>query len=278
MKQLFYQKKNISKYGLNNFNIKTEFANDNLKFKNINGYIKRKFLKKTDLFRKKKFFYVEPKNNNKITYFNDTFLTHTFSNNLFLEGHFESEKYFIDHKKEIIEQFNFSDSDYYIKNPYFLDIANNNAVGICLRQNRFLEGRGKNKYENILKSKKYINEQIAYINKSVKIIKSKITNPIFFIWSNDIKDINYKMFNFDVIPVDLSTDNKNDDIRGLSLFLLSKCRHFITIPSTFNWWGAWLSKDDNKIIMRPSANWFSEFSVNNKDFWPKNWLNINIDN
>ena len=39
-----------------------------------------------------------------------------------------------------------------------------------------------------------------------------------------------------------------------------------------------IAKDDNKIIMRPSANWFSEFSVNNKDFWPKNWLNINIDN
>ena len=49
----FYSNKNISFYLLNNFNITSEIASDNKKFKSLYGYLKRKFLLKTDLFRRK---------------------------------------------------------------------------------------------------------------------------------------------------------------------------------------------------------------------------------
>jgi len=38
----FLSKKNVSKFGLNLFNITSPIAPDTLKFKNISGYIKRK--------------------------------------------------------------------------------------------------------------------------------------------------------------------------------------------------------------------------------------------
>ena len=41
-----------------------------------------------------------------------------------------------------------------------------NTVSICLRQNRFIEGTGTYKIENIKKSEQFRNEQINYINKS----------------------------------------------------------------------------------------------------------------
>ena len=80
-------------------------------------------------------------------------------------------------------------------------------------------------------------------------------------------------FNFEKILLDsiVSTIDK----RFLSLFLLTNAKHFITIPSTFNWWGAWLSDKKNKIILRPSDSFFSEFTLNNKDFWPSDWVVIN---
>ena len=58
----------------------------------------------------------------------------------------------------------------------------------------------------------------------------------------------------------------------LDLFLMSQSKHSIVIPSSFNWWGAWLGKSSKSIVIRPSNDHFSNFNVNNKDFWPKDWL------
>ena len=58
------------------------------------------------------------------------------------------------------------------------------------------------------------------------------------------------------------------------LFLLTQCRNHIVIPSSFNWWGAWLSKKKDKTILRPSDSLFSVFKINNKDFWPETWTKI----
>ena len=270
----FLSKKNISKYGLNNFNIKTEIAGKENKFTNFLGYFKRKFLKRTDFLRSKKCFYIEPKNKDKISSFDLNFLDQKFSDNLFIEGHFESEKYFIDCKDEILSQFNFIDSKMYMLNPFYSKILDGVSVGICLRQNRFSEGKGKNNHLNKIKSEKYTNEQINYINKSVNEIKKKLDSPKFYLWSNDLKNLDKQKFEFDFLPVDVSNYDENLDKRLLSLFLLKSCKHFIVIPSTFNWWGAWLSNNKNKIIMRPSEVFFSDFKVNNTDFWPSNWIKI----
>ena len=50
----YLSKKNISKYGLNNFKISSDIANNKNKYLGIIGYLKRKILKKINLFIKKK--------------------------------------------------------------------------------------------------------------------------------------------------------------------------------------------------------------------------------
>jgi len=52
---------------------------------------------------------------------------------------------------------------------------------------------------------------------------------------------------------------------------MTQAKHYIVIPSSFNWWGCWLSNHTNKIVFRPSNNFFSEFKLNNRDFWPDSW-------
>ena len=44
----FTSRKNVSKYGLNLFNISSSIAPENFKYKNLFGYVKRKDLFKTD--------------------------------------------------------------------------------------------------------------------------------------------------------------------------------------------------------------------------------------
>ena len=60
----------------------------------------------------------------------------------------------------------------------------------------------------------------------------------------------------------------------LDLFLMSNAKHFIVIPSSFNWWGAYLSQNQGKIIIRPSNKNFSTFKINNLDFWPEKWIKV----
>ena len=55
---------------------------------------------------------------------------------------------------------------------------------------------------------------------------------------------------------------------------MSQAKHFIVTPSSFNWWGAYLAQNPNKIIIRPDENNFSTFKINNLDFWPEKWIKI----
>ena len=268
----FLSKKNVSKFGLNLFNITSAIAPDTLKFKNLSGYIKRKFLIKADLLRSKKKFYIEKKDRNKITKYSNDYKNLIFDNNLFLEGHFESERYFKDYKDEIKVEFKLRNQDTLKKNPYFNEINKLNSVSICLRQNRFIEGRGQNTSQNKQKSWNFTLEQISYINKSVDYIKSRVSNPTFFLWSNDFTNLESKLFNFECQKINLNNINENVDRRILSLYLLTQCKHFIVTTSSFNWWGAWLSSNQNKLIIRPSS--FKNFTIKNTDLWPENWLSV----
>ena len=270
----FLLKKNISKFGLGNFKISTPISDNKFKFKTIFGYLKRKFLIKTDFLRSKKKFYLEKKDKNKITNFDESFLNNTFDDVFFLEGHFESPKYFNNCKNEIKNEFEFKDESKFKDSPIFKEIDKTNSVGICIRQNRFSEGRGKNTTINIEKSEAYSDEQINYVNKSAKLIQNKLSDVKFFLWSNDLTNLKKEKIKFDFKTIDVSNDKNDFDIRALNLFLLSSCKHFIVTPSTFNWWGAWLGKNENKIVTRPADNYFSLFKVNNSDFWPNEWISI----
>ena len=140
----YLSKKNISKYGLNNFNITSNIAPNNLKFLGTTGYIKRKLLKKINSISTNKTFYLENKNENKITQFDNNITSTKFADNVYFEGYFETEKYFTDIKDLILKEFSFIDYEKFIKSPYFPILNNSNSVSICLRQNRFVEGKRTN--------------------------------------------------------------------------------------------------------------------------------------
>ena len=260
-----YQSSNLYKYYLDIFKISSTKAPNNLKFLNKSGYVKRKFLKYFDNFYSSKMFYVEPRDRNKNTSFNDKILSGNFRDKLFVEGHFESEKYFNSHINEIKSEFSFKNYKSFENKQIFKDIKNSESVSICIRQNRFSERKRAITSKDDENSLIFTKDQVKYIEKSINLIKSKVTNPKFFLWSNDLKGLNNyfpdNQFTF------VSTNKVDYD-----LFLMSQSKHSIVIPSSFNWWGAWLGKSSQSIVIRPSNEHFSNFNINNKDFWPKDWL------
>ena len=256
----FKKKDQLRTYELNNFLLEENLATSDLKFDTHSKNLKRKILIKLDKFRNYRSFILEKKDANKKTFFTKINLDN-YSNKLFLEGHFESEKYFYEYKDDLKKIFKVKNNLLENNNLYMNDIKNNNSVSICIRQNRYSEGRLKNND----KSLKFTKDTIDYIHRAITYIKKKIDNPMFFVWSNDFKNLREHFNEKEYVFVENSI---NKSLNDFHLFNFSK--HFIVGPTSFHWWGAWLNNNPNKICLRPK----NINPSNNNDFWPNEWISI----
>ena len=261
----YYQSKHIQKFVLDRFNISANKASDKYIFENFYKNSLKKILIFFDIFNKNKKFFFEKKITNKFSCYSPLDLTnaHDF---FFLDGNFESEKYFSDYRDDLLKEFKIKNSEQFMNNKFLKIIKTNNVVSICVRQNRFSERIG-NKFSsiNLNKSFLFVEKTIDYINKAVKYFDKKVNNPKYLIWSNNFDNLekyfDTKKFTFVI--------NNNDKVLT-DFYLLTQCKYFIVGPSTFHWWGAWLSNFDDKICVRPK----DLNPSNNKNFWPDKWLII----
>ena len=256
----YFKKKNqFRSYELDKFNINSELCSETDVFNTFFLDVKRKLLKKTDFFRKDKLFYIEHIESDKKTKFHD--FIYEFKNKLYVEGYFQSEKYFSNYINDFRKQFTVKPNYLYSENKYTHLLKNSNSVSICIRQNRFSEGKIKKKN----KSNQFTLDTIDYINRSIDYLKKKLSNPKFFIWSDNFTNLdnhfNKKEFVFII-------NDENKSLNDFNLFQYSK--HFIVGPTPFHWWGAWLNSNPDKICIRPS----NLNPSNNVNFWPENWISI----
>jgi hypothetical protein len=57
------------------------------------------------------------------------------------------------------------------------------------------------------------------------------------------------------------------------LRLLSLCRHHIIANSTFSWWGAWLCRHVEKLVIAPKR-WFQGARHSTDDLIPQQWIRL----
>lgn len=257
----YFKKKNqVRFYELDKFYITASLIENDYIFDNYLKELKRKYLKTIDLFTKRKKFLIEKKLDDKKTSFLN-YLDLSYEKNIIIEGFFQSEKYFSEYRNDLINEFRVNNTFIDKKNRYVDLLNNTNSVSICIRQNRYSEGKIKNDHKSI----QFTKDTIEYIQRSITFLKKKLNNPKFFIWSNDFSGLD----NFFDSKEFILIDNKiNKSINDFNLFKYSK--HFIVGPTPFHWWGAWLNEYNNKICIRPS-------NINpstNVDFWPQNWISI----
>ena len=258
-----YYKNNIRSYMLNNFNISSKIASSEWIFSNNYRNLIKKIKIKCDFFKKKKSFLFESKDKNKFTKFSSIKLDN-FNDQIYVDGNFESEKYFSDYRNDLLNEFSFKKD---MSNNKYLDIIRkHNVVSISIRQNRYSERRN-NKFDqnSISKSQDFVAKTVDYIYQAIKLISSKVNNPKFLLWSNDFTGLE-KYFPTNKF---LYVINPEDKILN-DFYLLTQCKYFIVGPSTFSWWGAWLSNNKSKICIRPKTINPS----NNLDFWPESWISI----
>ena len=256
------------KYELNYFNITSKLSGGEYKFDNQLKNIKRFLLKRIDKFSRTKKFLIEDRNNKKETKFSNNYLKRSYKDVVFLEGYFQSEKYFINYKNNILQEFSFKNQIKTHNLELQKMILNNNSVLVHIRQHAFSETQKKmSREENLLKSDLHTRENINHNLKAIKYFKTKIDNAKFFVFSNDFKNLKNIFIGDEYYFVD-----QNIKLEPIyDFYLMTLCKHFIVSPSTFCWWSAWLSKNENKICISPPKNMSMS---SNRDIIPDNWISI----
>lgn len=261
----YYKQNEVYNFMLSNFNISAKIAPSEYLFANPQRNILKKLLIFFDKFNNKKKFIFENRSKDKISKFYNINIKKT-NNYFFLDGNFESEKFFIKFKNDLYQEFSIKNYTQFDNNIYLNYIRTRNVVSICVRQNRFSErAHNKNYLKSINKSKQFVNQTIDYIYRSIDYFNDRIEDPLYLIWSNDFKDLD-RFFSPNKF---IFVKNKQNKILT-DFFLLTQCKNFIVSPSTFNWWGAWLSKHTDKVCLRPK----NLSNSNNTDFWPEKWISI----
>lgn len=232
-------------YMLNVFNIKEDFANS----------IEILRLKKTFSIFSKRSYVIE-----KYFHFDLSILKIT--DNSYLEGNWQSEKYFKDIENIIRKDFVFKKKPDEKNLSTIKKIMNSNSVSIHIRRGDYVLDSKTNKTHGVC--------DLDYYNRAIGYVTSKIKSPHFFVFSDDLLWAKQNLILRHPCEYIIHNVGKKDyeDMR-----LMSECKHNIIANSSFSWWGAWLNNNDNKIIVAP-RKWYNDQSLNIKDLISENWLRV----
>jgi hypothetical protein len=186
-----------------------------------------------------------------------------------LFGYFQSEKYFKDAEKEVRSVLSFNkkySEKVYLKYSYAL---RRNPIAISIRRGDYVDNPN---YE-LLPIEYYLTALFEHF--------SDWQNRDIVVFSDDIEYCRLHFscyYNFYIVGGGFNNTDKRlyfkeNESAIEQLCLMSMCSDFIISNSTFAWWGAWLSKNKNKVI-RPAiyvkGNLATQINMN--DHYPSEWI------
>lgn len=181
----------------------------------------------------------------------------------FLNGYWQSEKYFNSIRNKLLHEITLKES---LSTKALLQekqINEVNSVALHVRRGDFVSLKSANHFHGYL--------DIDYYKVALEQIKNKVTDPVFFIFSDDM----------DWCKENLAFINKKEFVDGKAnaistqeeLILMSRCKHTIIANSSFSWWGAWLNQNKSKTVIAPK-NWFADKKININDLIPADWIKM----
>ena len=178
-------------------------------------------------------------------------------NKLFL-GFFESPKYFDSIRDKLLNEFEPVANPLECNKKMYQQIADNESVCVSVRRGDYIN----TKFENsaYICTPKYFEDAIA-------IIKEKVKNPKFIVFSDDIKWVRDNI----KFPEGTIYETGKDPVWE-KMRLMYSCKHFIISNSTFSWWAQYLSRNNNKVVIAPSK-WRKD-GYDGRDLYMKNWILI----
>ena len=181
--------------------------------------------------------------------------------NAYLFGYWQSQKYFLPIREELLED---------IKFPEFTEVHNLRyaakinececPVSLHIRRGDYLIKKFRKQYGGICTD--------TYITEAINYFKQSSPKAHFFVFTNDKEWVNghFSDIKMTIVLGNSGTSSYRD------LQLMSMCKHNIIANSSFSWWGAWLnSTPDKQVIMPPMWN----RTKRTPDIWVPEWIRLN---
>lgn len=162
----------------------------------------------------------------------------------YLDGYWQTEKYFSDIRSLLLEKFVFPKSSRPENEKALERIQNTESVSIHIRRGDYLSGREFELYGGIC--------SLKYYEKAAAYFRSKLQSPVFFVFSDDIPWVRNHLKLENAVYADWN--NGTEDF--YDMYLMMNCRHNILANSSFSWWAAWLNQNLEKEVLAPSR-WFN---------------------
>ncbi len=227
-------------FNLNEFQTKFKIYNkNNLKIRFVNFLNIFEFIKENDF-----------------STFDSSILTK--GSNIYLDGYFNSHHYFEKIRSVLVEDFKLKNELDKTNLSLLEVIKSNNSVCIHIRRGDY----ALSDFHGILDNE--------YYYKAISIILNRVSNPYFFVFSDDIFWVKNE-FSKLLISLNLNYNivDLNDDLSNFKdMELMKNCSHFILANSSFGWWPAYLSNNDGLRVA--PIRWINSNKV--MDNIPDEWI------
>jgi hypothetical protein len=177
---------------------------------------------------------------------------------IYLDGYWQSEFYFKDIEHIIREDLTIFPPNDNFNLKLADEISKKNSVAIHVR---WFDNPG-----SLISH----NASHDYYKRAIEIMEQRLTTPHYYIFSDKPSEAK-TILNIPEERLTLISHNIGDKNSYIDLWLMTNCKHFIIANSTFSWWGAWLGKEENKIVLSPNLKIEGKTAWGFKGLIPSKW-------
>lgn len=180
---------------------------------------------------------------------------------MYLDGGWQSEGYFYDVEQTIRDDLRIVPPADVMNQRMAEKIRNSQAVALHVR---WFDAPGEISLHNI---------SSAYYQDAIDLMEGKLESPHYFLFSDNPVEAE-KKFSLPEGRITYVSHNQGDENAYADLWLMSQCQHFIIANSTFSWWGAWLGKCAEKIVVCPADEIRGTTWWGFKGLIPDRWVKV----
>lgn len=174
--------------------------------------------------------------------------------NIYLEGYWQSEKYFADVAEELRQEYCLEhilrqkEAGYGFSaqaQHYLEQIEQSESVSLHIRRGDYLLPENQTLFGNICTDE--------YYRQAMERVQKNVPECVFYLFTNDrawakewMQTIQMENPNRKMILVELPDGRDYEE-----LMLMSRCKHNILANSSFSWWASYLNENPAKIVLVP---------------------------